>query len=75
MAYAVIEIDYALNTCMKTNNITCCRTCFTTSDAANQKIKFVSQLSKSLGHGGGFTCGFTDRADSLHSVPQKRARK
>ena len=36
------------------------RECFFTTDAANQKLKFVSQLSKSFGSGGGFTCAFND---------------
>ena len=36
------------------------RRCFFTSDAANQKLKFVGQLNKSFGAGGGFTCAFSD---------------
>lgn len=36
------------------------RTCFFTTEATNQKTKFVAQLNKSFGGGGGFTVGFTD---------------
>ncbi|XP_064393840.1 uncharacterized protein LOC135341260 [Halichondria panicea] len=36
------------------------RRCFFTSDSANQKVKFISQLNKSFGSGGGFTCAFSD---------------
>ncbi len=36
------------------------RSCFFTSDAANQKLKFIGQLNKSFGSGGGFTCAFSD---------------
>ena len=36
------------------------RTCFFTTDSANQKAKFISNLNKTFGSGGGFTCAFSD---------------
>lgn len=37
------------------------RTCFFTTDSISQRGRFISQLNKSFGSGGGFTCSFSDQ--------------
>ena len=46
----------------------CFRTCYFTSDSANQKVKFISQLTKYFGQGGGFMCALTTGFFNLLNV-------